>query len=418
MTQPITRLAIVLSLLAAGPAPARAQHVFTNVNTRYEVESVSVTGVPEARLSATLRDDMQKLVGAKYDPDATDALADRMRRQLGDYTVSSKVRRGDHPDHVKVTFDVERARGRRFEVQLPPLLFYAHEGFSGALVPGFDTHHNHFSVGLVSNADDLLERNTGVLLRYEHRRVGTDAVQVGVEYDRYHPSFDPATADALANAPDVPGIYRTREVFAPSVSVIPIPEVKLTAGASFQTLTFQYPEPNDRAAHAFTFDLQFRQRVRTQGGFRHTFRADYGLRYATSSLGSDFLYTRHHVSGDYTVSIGRHLLGFHGQAGDVSGRAPLFERFSLGNSMMLRGWDKFDVAPLGGSRLVYGSIEYRYRPFQIFYDVGSVWDPGQTAEVRHSIGIGLVTKDGFFLSLGFPVRLHHVTPLVMFGFRG
>ena len=29
--------------------------------------------------------------------------------------------------------------------------------------------------------------------------------------------------------------------------------------------------------------------------------------------------------------------------------APLFERFSLGNTYTLRGWNKFDVAPLGGA---------------------------------------------------------------------
>jgi outer membrane protein assembly factor BamA len=112
------------------------------------------------------------------------------------------------------------------------------------------------------------------------------------------------------------------------------------------------------------------------------------------------------------------VFGAHVKAGHINAAAPLFERFSLGNSATLRGWDKFDVAALGGARLAYGSLEYRYRPFQIFYDFGSVWDPGQPATVRHSVGFGLTWKNGFFVSLGFPVRLDDVRPAVMFGFSG
>ena len=42
----------------------------------------------------------------------------------------------------------------------------------------------------------------------------------------------------------------------------------------------------------------------------------------------------------------------------MNGRAPLFERFTLGDSRTLRGWSKFDVAPVGGSRVAHGSLEY------------------------------------------------------------
>jgi hypothetical protein len=417
MTQSIARLALILTVLLPGVALGRGQEPETNVNARYTVESVSITGVPESAIGAALRDRIKTLVGVRYDPDATEHLANRIRGQLPDYDVAVKVRRGDQPEHVKVTFEAERVRSRRFEVRLPPLVYYSHEGFSGAVVAGGETHHNYLSAGLVSDADERLERDAGFLLRYEHRRVGTDAVQIGVEFDYYHPSFEPETGQALLVGADVPGIYRTREAFAPTVSVIPIPELKLTVGASFQTLGYATPLP-DQAAHAFTADLQFRSRTGSRSGLRQTFGADYSVRSGSSALGSDFLYTRQLVAADYVITLGRQSFGFHAQGGQISGRAPLFERFSLGNSLTLRGWDKFDVAPLGGARLAYGSLEYRYRPFQVFYDIGTVWDPGQPAEVKHSVGIGLVTKDGFFLAIGFPVRLHQVTPAVMFGFRG
>jgi hypothetical protein len=416
MTHPVTRFALILSLLVPAEALARGQQPETNVNTRYQVESVSIAGVPEATFGTALRDDMQKLVGAKYDPEAAEALADRMRRQLHDYRITIKVKRGESPEHVKVTFQAERVRNA---VSLAPFLsYYTHDGFSGALPLSLETHHNYFSFGVVSSADELLERYAGIRVRYEHRKVGTGAVQIGLEYDRYHQSFEPETTVALLTAPEVSGVYRTREDFAPSVSVFPIPDLRVTVGASLQTLNFEFPTRHAEAAYAFTADVHFRRLVRADRGFRHTISADYGVRDATPTLESDFVYTRQLVAADYMLTVGRQSFGFHVKGGHISGRAPLFERFSLGNTMALRGWNKFDVAPLGGSRLAYGSLEYRYRPFLVFYDVGAVWDPEQPTALKHSVGFGLALKNGFFLSVGFPVRLHSVTPAFMFGFRG
>ena len=417
MTRNIIRIALTLVLAVPGVALARVPQAEPNVNTRYEVDSVSIAGVSESKVSHALRDDMQKLVGNKYDPDAAEELAKRLRKELRDYTVTVKVKRGEQPDHVTVVFDVERIRRSSFYFRPAPLLYTTNDGFSVAIVPTLETHHNFVSGGYVTSADELLERNNGVLVRYEHRKVGTDVVQVGLEYDYFHPSFQPETEAALALAPWVPGIYRTREVFSPSISVLPIPDIKVTFGASFQTLQMQYPTLNDQASNAFTFGVQFRRAEGARHGLRHSISADYSLRDATSTLESDFSYTRQLVAADYSLSVGRQLFGFHFQGGHATGQPPLYERFSIGNATTLRGWDKFDVAPLGGTRLIYGSLEYRYRPFQVFYDFGTVWDPGQTAELKHSIGFGLAWKNGLFVSLGVPLRFHGVTPAFMFGFR-
>jgi hypothetical protein len=77
------------------------------------------------------------------------------------------------------------------------------------------------------------------------------------------------------------------------------------------------------------------------------------------------------------------------------------------------------VAPFGAPRLLYGSLAYRYRPLEVFYDFGTVWDAqlGQSADWKHSVGIGVVWKHGFFASVGVPCRFHGVTPAFMFGFR-
>ena len=234
-------------------------------------------------------------------------------------TVTVKVKRGEQPERVKVVFNAERARERTFDVRLAPVLYTTKDGFSGALQPSVETHHNYFSVGLVSSADELLERNSGVLVRYEHRKVGTDLVQVGLEYDYFHPSFQPETEAALALTPSVPGIYRVREVFSPSISVLPIPDIKVTLGASFQTLQMQYPTLHDQASNVFIFGVQSRREQGARHGLRHSISADYNLRDATSSLESDFLYTRQLVAADYTLRLGRQLFGFHVQGGHTTG---------------------------------------------------------------------------------------------------
>jgi hypothetical protein len=431
----IPRAALLLILFVPGVAMARStanlgvcaapatdhapQSGTANVNTRYEVESASVHGVEQWAVSQALRDDIQKLVGNKYDPEAAEHLADRLREDLAGYSIRVKVKRGEQTERVKVIFEAERIRRSPFEVRVSPLLYSTNDSFSGALVPAFDTHHNYLSFGVISNANDLLERNSGVVLRYEHRKVGTSAVQVGVEYDYFWPSFQPETETALALTPLVPGTYDTREVFAPSISILPIPDLKLTFGTSFQTLGMEHPAPYHQAAHAVTFGVQYRKEVRPRHGLRHTVSVDYAVRDASRRLESDLLYTRQWVAGDYTLGMRRQEFGFHFQGGHVTGVPPLFERFSIGSATMLRGWDKFDVAPLGGTRLLYGSLEYRYRVFELFYDFGTVWDVGlgQTADWKHSVGIGLAWQNGFFLSLGVPLRFHGVTPAFMFGFR-
>jgi hypothetical protein len=418
MIHRISRIALVLCLLGPAVALAQEDQAATNVNSRYQVERVSIVGIDDAKVSQALRDDMQKLVGAKYDPAAAEDLARRLRKELHDYSVSVKVRRGAQPEAVKVVFEVKRVRERSFDIKLPLFLFTSKDGFSGALVPGGETHHNYFSAGVVSSAEELLERNSGVMLRYEHRKVGTRMVQVGVEYDYFWPSYEDEIIVALALAPWVPGTYDTREVFSPSLSFLPIPDIKLTFGASFQTLAMEDPILHDEAAHAFTFGAQYRRVAGSRDGFRHSIAADYLLREATAELESDFLYTRQFVSAGYTLSTRRQDFMFRFQGGHIDGVPPLFDRFTIGNSATLRGWDKFEVAPLGGTRLLHGSLEYRYRPFQLFFDFGKVWDEGQQAVAwKHSLGIGVAWKNGFFMSLGFPLRYHDVVPVFMIGLR-
>ncbi len=410
-------IVILLMMLWPGYCNAGSQKPVQNVNEKYEVESVLVSGIPESKISKTLNADLQKLVGEKYNEEASNKLAKRLRQELREYSVTVKLKPGDEADHVKLIFETERIRWKRFEVPIPPVVYHSKEGLSGALDFSFGSHHNVFGFGLVNSADELLERNAGFRFRYENRKLGTDILQLRLDFDSYHQKWNPATEAALAENADVPGIYRWRQNFAPSLSLLPTRDLKLSVGTSFERLQIQYPVTHTQTAYAGTAELQYRHDVESAGGVRQHFKAFYSLRTATRVLDSDFVYTRHLWTADYTISKGRNLFGTHFQGGYISGNAPLFERFSLGNSFALRGWNKFDVAPLGGARAAYGSLEYRYRPIQVFYDVGAVWDSGQSAHVRHALGFGFLFKGGGFVSLAFPVRLNHVTPVFMLGLR-
>ena len=131
-------------------------------------------------------------------------------------------------------------------------------------------------------------------------------------------------------------------------------------------------------------------------------------------FGGDYVFTSHTAGLHYRVTHGKHKLTESVTVGEINGRAPLSDRFVVGNSYYLRGWNKYNIDPIGGNRLAHNTVDYRYGPFQAFYDAGSVWDSGQPVTVRHSIGVG-VRESVFTLAVAFPVRSGHVEPIFMMG---
>jgi outer membrane protein assembly factor BamA len=139
--------------------------------------------------------------------------------------------------------------------------------------------------------------------------------------------------------------------------------------------------------------------------------AGYDLRAATQILSSDYVYQRHVAHGTYRFHHGsRHELKIAALAGFLSGTAPYYDRFVAGNSQTLRGYNKYDLAPLGANRIVHGSVDYRWRLFQAFYDTGTVGD----SEVKHSVGAGL-RKDNIQLAVAFPLRGVRMDPVFLIG---
>lgn len=415
-TLPLT-IVVVLSFLIRPNSLAAFQEPETNVNSRYTVEKVELTGVSESKISKNLQEDMQKLVGEKFDQEAADRIAKRLRKELPDYSVHTKVQRGDKPDHVKIVYEAGRYWWRKLDIERSRLVYQSKEGWSGELSAGFDTHHNVFRVGFVNSADEYLERNAGLRFAYEHQKLGTDRLRLRMTFENYHEKWNPATQLTLRTSPEIPGIYRYRQDFAPAIAVLPWHDLEISAGTSFERLQIQYPAKHTENAYAATMSVAYRHRFEASGGLRQRLSAEYTLRSATRVLDGDFVYTRHALEGQYSAIWGRNYFSLRGIAGQISGIAPLFERFSLGNSTTLRGWNKFDVAPLGGNRAAYASLEYHYSDFAVFYDTGAVWNSGQSARFRHSVGFGVADRHGAFLLLGIPLRMHHVEPIVTFGIR-
>src|SRR5439155_18522266 len=103
------RLFLVGVLLSGASAISRAQITpVINVNSRYIVESIEVSGHDEFTLSRGIHEQIQSLVGENLDPNYLDVLSERIRKEIHAKTVTYRVGRGDQPDQVKVNFEVTR----------------------------------------------------------------------------------------------------------------------------------------------------------------------------------------------------------------------------------------------------------------------------------------------------------------------
>lgn len=387
-----------------------------NVNTRYTVESVELAGDKPADISNGLRSELTHLVGEKLSLATLDDLARRMRRELHVRAVSHHVMRGLKPEHVRVVFEV-KGRPTKFEVSVPKLLYHSQEGFTGALQGTASTGWQALTVGVVSDGNELPERYSGFIARYENKRLGTDRARFRFQFESYHEQWNPRTAAVMDNpgiAGETGGLYRSRMNFEPVATFLLARPLTLSVGASFERLQSQLPAARTEAANSMVTTLRYHRRLEGSDAQQQVWDAGYSLRAATTLLGSDFAYARHQGEIHYTLSWGRNTILDDVTAGLITGRAPLFERFVLGNSSMLRGWNKFDLDPVGGSRVVHNSVEYRYRLLDLFYDTGAIWDEGQSAVLRHSVGVG-VRLSSFCIALAFPVKEGHIEPVFMVG---
>ena len=407
------------SLLIAG-----SQDSEFNVNSRYTVETVVVSGdgwsteLPashdaKGKISSSLHKEIAAIIGQKLNPSSLDDLAKRLRKEFNARTVEHHVLRGKSPDYVQVVFDIQ-FKPTRFDLSIPKFSYHSKQTWTGAVEGTATIRKNGFTLGLVADSDELLEEYSGVVARYENARLGSDRVRLRFQFEGYHQRWDPNTVEAAAlSLGTTSGIYRNRHNFEPTIVLALAKPLTLTVGASFERFQTQYPAARTEAANALITTLAYHRRLEA-GGNQHDLDAGYNLRAATKILSSDFAYSRHRLQFRYMLTRGKNVLIDDLTAGVATGRAPLFERFVLGNTRTLRGWNKYDLDPLGGNRMVHNSVEYRYGAFQVFYDTGSVWDQNEVAVVRHSVGVGL-RQGNFSLAVAFPLKDGRADPIFMVG---
>jgi outer membrane protein assembly factor BamA len=174
--------------------------------------------------------------------------------------------------------------------------------------------------------------------------------------------------------------------------------------------------PDSQNANAVVTRIDYDQRWYGSRDVTQRVEASYELRTSAEALESDLSYTRHLASLRYRYSQRHNTVIANLAFGGISGNAPLFERFTLGDSTTLRGWNKFDIAPAGGDRVFNSSLEYRYRFVGAFLDAGSVWNNNGEMRFRLSSGFGLQGDNGF-LTLAFPLNAEDLNVTFTMGVR-
>ncbi len=407
--------ALAVAVLARAESADEPTTADLNVNSRYTIESIDFANQQTYALSGALAEEMHRLIGERLNEDALGRLARRITEELRARSVTFRVVRGDQPAHVKVMFDVDKRPGD-FDFAVSHFSYTTYQGWSGAAQATGTLGQNALSFAVLSNGDDLVERYSGISARYDRLAFGTPRIRLGLEFDAYAELFN----NRVTSSPD-DGAYRTRTNVEPTVTFVLSKPLTMTAGLSFERMQNEFPAAGAGAANAVIYTLRYHRRWLEPDSSLEDLDAAYHLRAATSLLGSDFGYTRHAFSMRYTRRHDRHSVEVAVMAGLIYGRAPLFERFVLGNSTTLRGWDKYDLDPLGGNRMAHGSLTYGYRIMRVFYDTGAVWDSGKARVERHSAGVGITTglkllaKDALLFAVAFPLRQGHVEPVFVAG---
>jgi hypothetical protein len=401
---------------------AGTQDADLNVNKRYTVDSVIVAGkgwttnvadTQSDKLSTPLRRDLAALIGQKLNPAILDELAARIKKEFSAREVYHHLLRGEVPDHVQVQFDIKPVRGN-IDATVTKFVYDSNQGWNGAGALGFTVRQNTLLFGLASDGDTLNERFAGISASYQNSHVGTDSVGLRFLFESYHEQWNRNTLDGLSALPrQTSDAYRTRQNFQPTARIALAKPLTLEVGLAFERFQDQYPAAHFEGANAFITTLRYHERA-TDTAFPQELDVAYTLRTSSKVLQSDYVYTAHSGGLHYHMAHGKHQLLESADFGAIGGRAPLSDRFVAGNTYFLRGWNKDEIDPIGGNRMAVNSVEYRYGPLQAFYDAGAVWDSGQTATVRHSVGIGL--KESIFsLAVAFPMRAGHIEPIIMMG---
>jgi hypothetical protein len=392
-----------------------------NINARYIVESAEIRGIREGDISQSLRDRLQALVGKRLDHDEAEELTDLLESERPGYAVNRRISRGSERGRIRVVFEFSEKEGEPRWIPFTPsrskFVYHSEQGWGGALdIPMGNRHHRVTAGFAFDNNDDLVEEYSGVRVGFESRRLGTDRLGARVEIARFNQTWRDATLFALAADPGIPEAYRARTTVEPSVTFAITPFFRVTGGASISELESLNRSPDSQMASGLVARFDYGQRWYQTDHVTQRVDASYELRSGMESLESDLIYKRHLGRARYRYTQRKNTVVADVAVGRITGDAPLFERFTLGDTSTLRGWNKYDIAPAGGDRVFSGSLEYRYSVLGVFLDTGSVWDGNTQRRIRFSSGFGL-HHDNVFLNLGFPLNTDDLNVTFTMGVR-
>lgn len=402
----------------------------TNVNARYVVEEVDVRGVPERDLSEQILADIQALAGQPLDSDAAARLGEGLRAAFPNHSVRRRLSRGFRSRQTRLIYDLrlaESARWLRFDPMALDAVFHSDQGWGAFLPLSIGGRNLRVSPVLaLDHANDLIEEYSGFGIRVESRRLGTDRLGASFEWSTYDLDWRAPTVTTLALNPNPLGLYRNRSTVTTRVKFAVTRRLSVSGGASVTELDPLDEDPltdepllgvmPSKVSNAFVASVNFDQDWNTESGRDHDLDAVFSLRAASEALESDFSYERYAGLANYRFRWDDHGVYVSALAGGIGGDAPLFERFALGDSRTLRGWDKYDIAPTGGDRMFHLSAEYRYRGLSLFLDSGSVWDTGTDRRVRVSTGVGFHPGPVFF-TVGVPLNTDEMRAVFAMGFH-
>jgi hypothetical protein len=432
---------------------------------QYRVESVRIEGVPPMAVSSALQTEIQKTAGQMLSKADAERLRAALASELGSkFGVTWRTISGTAPMQVLVVYEAYRIPWVPFRGPTSFLTYHQKLGLSGAIgiplwsnhprksklvrsVPGVHVKRSSgnaasdtelprspmqpdptrtLTFGFANSGDELVERYKGIWTALEWLNVGSERLGLRLEYSGFGTRWKGQTLSSSSSLPDY-DLYRARHTLEPSLAFGITRNLYTAIGIQWVDLDMQYPATGSRSASAAIGSLRYRQEFKSDG-VSHEVGAGYEVHSSAHSLDSDFIYARHFWDGSYTYRRDNSSVRLKVMAGRVTGAAPMFERFSIGNTETLRGWNKFDFAPRGGDRLVHGSLEYgRSLPMRrsgqgdlqgrVFYDSGTVWNAGDSVKLRSSIGLGIGTKDRAVLILGFRIQGTHLSPALMLTLR-
>jgi outer membrane protein assembly factor BamA len=363
------------------------------------VEAVEVKGIAQSRVSSSLNAELQMMVGKLIDQLEIDHLLEKLRSELGkDFEVSKHIDAGTKGLLSKVRYEVELIPWLPYR---PPQGFAAYHQKQGLSVVFSSAPfiNKYFTFNAALDGDSLTERYKGLALGLESRHLGTRHLGARLEFATYGVQWKQQTRREAGNLPALPGLYRSREVLAPSLAFAFNRHVYVIAGANLAELEMEGPPTRWQSVHEGVASIHYDSKQIKRDESSYQTQGSYEVRTGARSIGSSYSFTRHSMDLSTTAKVNNHTVKLSAIGGTISGNAPLFERFTLGNTQTLRGWNKYDIDPLGGNRVWHTTIAYQYSGFGFFLDQGAIWGDGLVRKTRRSVGLGLGNTIGIAMPL-------------------